>query len=296
MFGSKGVSVERKVMLRRSDDTGGQFSDPVNEHPCDYLLPVARSIVNIASIMAKEGLLPGSRRAVIQTDHGEFTISSVPLPELEPGNVLIRTMAVALNPTDFKMAKNFPCPGAIVGCDFSGVVVAVSELDSSPIASSASSSLENASMVPNSDDHQSPQIHVGDRVFGPLHGSNPANPAGGAFAEYVQAPPDLIIRAPDHLSWAEAAALGGTGHGTLCLAFWDFLQLTGTVERPLQCRSRDNGDDSEHDTNHPAPEPEYVLVYGGSTATGTMALQILRLYAPSLPMHSPLATRPPLPD
>jgi NADPH:quinone reductase-like Zn-dependent oxidoreductase len=67
---------------------------------------------------------------------------------------------------------------------------------------------------------------------------------------------------PAHWSDLRAAALGGIGWGTAGLALWqaDALSLEGRPTRPLI-----------------AAETTPVLVYGGATATGTMACQLLKL-------------------
>lgn len=151
---------------------------------------------------------------------------------------MIKTTAVALNPSDHKMGAYFPTPGAVVGMDFAGTVVALHpSLPSNPR-----------------------NINVGDRVCGIVHGSNPARLEDGAFALYIRARPELLLRVPASVPLEHAATLC-TGLSTNLLALWDpeeGLALTATPDQP-------------------APSPFPVLVYGGSTATGTLAVQLLRL-------------------
>ena len=183
--------------------------------------------------------LPETRRAIVQGAGGDLAIdANVPLPALSPTQVLVKTAAVALNPTDYKMHTNFPSPGACVGCDFAGTVVAMGS-DASTVSS----------------------LQIGDRVCSAVHGSNPIDHPSGAFSEYVAAEAELVLKIPRSMSCEKAAALGGIGHGTICLAFWQSLGLPGTPEQPVE-----------------GGKPVYVLVYGGSTSTGTMAIQILKLY------------------
>ena len=153
----------------------------------------------------------------------------------EPYDVLIRVLAVALNPTDYKMPEYHPVPGAIMGCDFMGVIV------------------ETGDDV----EHTRP----GTRVCGPMHGSNPENPDSGAFAEYLIQDARLLVRVPSSWSDLEGAALGGVGWATVALAMEDSLGLTGTPSKPALSR--------------PDGSQRPVLVYGGATATGTMACQLL---------------------
>lgn len=179
--------------------------------------------------------LPISERqtAIVMRDDGKLGLSHMALvPPLRPDMVLVRTRAVALNPTDHKMADNFSTPGAISGCDFAGDVVAIGSNVTRPLS-------------------------VGDRVAGGVYGSNPLDLTSGAFAQYVGATADILVRIPDGWSYEEAAAIGGAGPATIAIALYDSLGLKATPANP-------------------AEKPFPVLVYGGSTATGTMAIQILR--------------------
>ena len=101
-------------------------------------------------------------------------------------------------------------------------------------------------------------LKIGDRVAGAVHASNPLNPTSGAFAEYLAAWADQVWKMPNSMSWEEAAAIGWCVVGTLGLAMFRSLKLPGSPEQPAQ-------------------KNVYVLVYGGSTASGTMAIQMLRL-------------------
>lgn len=191
--------------------------------------------------MAIPNSIPKIHVAVKQGVGGRLQVTKdAAVPELTNGRILVRVRAVALNPTDYKLPLNFPSPGATAGTDFSGTVVALGpDIDPAKI-----------------------RIKIGDRVCGNVFGSNPGDHATGAFAEYVSADVDLVARIPDEMTWEEAAAVGGVGHSTVALALWtSCISLNGTPQRPFV----------GHDADR------HVLVYGGSTATGTMAMQILRL-------------------
>lgn len=185
--------------------------------------------------------LPSLQTAIKQGRDGSLTIvHDAPVTPPRPENITVRVAAVGLNPTDYKLPDKFPCPGATAGTDFAGTIVAMGT------AAAAESGLRR-----------------GQRVCGSVFGSNPLDTANGAFSEYVQVPSELVARVPDGMSWEAAAAVGGVGHTTVALALWSScLDIEGTPEAPVQQDSR---------------RGLYVLVYGGSTATGTMAIQILAL-------------------
>ncbi|KAI6085896.1 zinc-binding dehydrogenase family oxidoreductase [Hypoxylon rubiginosum] len=184
--------------------------------------------------MTSHPSLPALQRAVIQDANGRAQAAdNLPLPQLFPGTVLVKTMAISLNPSDYKMGNRFPSPGSVIGNDFAGAVVAIG-----PKTSTA--------------------LSVGDLVFGMVHGSNPADGANGAFAQYVRVPSEFALRVPTGWRPEQAAALG-VGLVINCLALW------GNALALEPC------------PDSPAQEPIPVLVYGGSTATGTMAIQLLRL-------------------
>lgn len=95
---------------------------------------------------------------------------------------------------------------------------------------------------------------IGDRVCGCVFGNNPNRLDNGAFAEYVAVPADLLFRIPEHMDYNEAATLG-VGLATVGMSLYHCLKLPMKPEQ--------------------AGKSPYVLVYGGSTATGTLAIQIL---------------------
>ena len=65
-----------------------------------------------------------AQKAVVHKSEGVSELrSDVPLPKLPANNwVLVKTKAVALNPTDWKNIARAASPGAIAGCDYAGIV------------------------------------------------------------------------------------------------------------------------------------------------------------------------------
>ncbi|KAI1467234.1 MFS general substrate transporter [Daldinia caldariorum] len=196
--------------------------------------------------------LPPSQQALQQDDNGQpYLVDKAAIPSLPPGYVLVKTYAVALNPSDHKILRNFPIPGAYLGSDFSGTVVqAAADVDTDA-------------------------LKLGTMVSGAAFNFSPTHrKANGAFAEYVRARADLLLRIappaspspspsinnPATMDPFQAATLA-TAICTCILAFWspDALNLPGTPDAP-EVREK----------------PTPVLVYGGSTATGTIAIQLLR--------------------
>jgi len=164
---------------------------------------------------------------------------SVPVPDMpSPHHVLIRVLAVGLNPTDYKMVTQFYTAGNATGCDFCGIV-----------------EVAGASAV----------LSVGTRVCGACFPYRPDNQNNGAFSQWVVEDSRQMLKVPDSWTDTQAAALGAVGWGTACLALSDpeALALAGLPSKPVE----------KH-----IP----VLVYGGATATGLIAIQLLKLsgYAP----------------
>lgn len=184
-------------------------------------------------------LIPQVQRAVVEDEAGQPIFAHDALvPRLQPKTLLVKTTAVAINPSDYKIGTNCPAPGAIMGMDFVGKIV---QMDA-----------EAAELRPD--------LAVGDRVCGFVPGSNPAHPDNGSFAEYLRAHAELVYRVPDGMGDGEAATMG-VATATAALALWHSLALPATPEAPLDSEAR---------------APVHVLVYGASTASGTMILQLLR--------------------
>jgi len=124
-----------------------------------------------------------------------------------------------------------PTPGALVGCDYAGIVEEVGKSVTKP-------------------------LKKGDRVAGFAHGSDYVQHENGAFAEYIVAKGGLQMKIPDNVSFEEAATLG-VGISTVGQGLYQSLELPWPTE--------------------PARESFPLLIYGGSTATGTLAIQFAKM-------------------
>lgn len=186
--------------------------------------------------MASSFTPPATQKAVVLDDKDQPLIrDEAPCPKLPPDQVLVRTDAVALNPSDTKMRGGFAIPYGTLGADYAGTVVAMGS-DVTGIA-------------------------VGDRVCGAQNIMFKTTAEQAAFAEYNVTRGKTWMKIPDFWS-TEAAASLPVGISTAGLA----MKLLGI---PLP--------------GEPAAEPATVLVYGGSTATATIAMQLIRLYVEKIP-------------
>ncbi|KAK5045050.1 hypothetical protein LTR84_010198 [Exophiala bonariae] len=155
------------------------------------------------------------------------------LPKLRDDYILVKTEAVALNPTDWKhVAFGLGAEGGLVGCDFAGTVIEVGNAVTKG-------------------------WKKGDRLAGVNHGGNSSNVEDGAFAEYVVSKGDLQIKIPDGLSFEDAS--------TLTLGVTTVQQ--GLYQKALKLNL----------PNDPIKEKTFVLIYGGSTATGALGVQFAKL-------------------
>ncbi|KAF1848284.1 putative enoyl reductase [Cucurbitaria berberidis CBS 394.84] len=98
-------------------------------------------------------------------------------------------------------------------------------------------------------------VAVGDRICGAQHAMNANTPERGSFRQYNVSAGKIWLKLPQSIS-TEAGATFGAGISTAGLA----LKLLGL---PLP--------------DAPVEKPVQVLIYGGSTATGTIAIQLLKL-------------------
>ena len=96
----------------------------------------------------------------------------------------------------------------------------------------------------------------GDRIAGFVHGGNSLNSEDGAFAERIAAKADVQMHIPDNMSFEDAATLGvgiiTCGQG--------LVQQMG-LNWP----------------NDPTTTKDFLLIYGGSSATGTLGIQFGKL-------------------
>lgn len=130
-------------------------------------------------------------RAVVLKDFGGLEMleeRDLPVPEPGPGEVLVRNLAVAVNPVDAKIRAAGRWAGVeppfVLGYDAAGVV---------------------AKVGPGVKDlKEGEEVYYTPEIFGNPHGT---------YAEYTPVPAGIVAKKPKNLSFAEAAAIplaGGT--------------------------------------------------------------------------------------
>jgi NADPH:quinone reductase-like Zn-dependent oxidoreductase len=169
----------------------------------------------------------------------------VAVPEPAPGELLIRVLAVAINPPDWYMREGMPgVPREMLppmdlpitlGTDVSGVVEAVA------------ADVE--------------EFAVGDEVFGLLR--FPTSLQGSAYAEYVTAPASDLAHKPAGIDHLDAAGVSMAG-----LTAWQFLIELG----------HDHPSPFQAEQHHPVAidSDTTVLVNGAAGGVGHLAVQLAK--------------------
>ncbi|KAI9171929.1 Trans-enoyl reductase ACTTS2 [Paramyrothecium foliicola] len=126
-------------------------------------------------------------QAVVVIAPHQVAVQDVPYPTLPDDDwLIVRTSAVAINPTDWKHVNSegeWDATGCWVGFDYAGVV-----------------------------EHAGPaalrSFTKGDRIAGCAHGTNYYRKTDGAFARYIVVRSGIQMHIPKTLSDVEAASLG----------------------------------------------------------------------------------------
>lgn len=146
---------------------------------------------------------PQTMKSLITQETKTVAVEEIPVPEIDEDEVLIKNVAIALNPTDWKHVDFTTNVGTIPGCDFSGTVVQIGK------------SVTN--------------FAVGDHVAGFTQGGMYKD--RGAFAEYVKTPADLVWKVPEGTLTHEEAATFGCAYWTAVQALFNPTRL-GLTEPP----------------------------------------------------------------
>ncbi|KAL1861079.1 hypothetical protein Plec18170_001594 [Paecilomyces lecythidis] len=176
------------------------------------------------------------QKAIVVTSKGQAALKTDrPVPKARDDFIVVKTVAVALNPTDWKHIDFIGPVDTIVGCDFAGIIEDIG---------------------PGVSAHKG--LKKGDKVYGVTHGGDAYNKENGAFAEHILAKANLANKIPDNLSFEDASTLA-LGLATVCHGLYMALGLN-RPEKPLS-----------------QAEKKPILIYGGSTATGSLGIQFAKL-------------------
>ncbi|RMZ76257.1 hypothetical protein DV737_g4876, partial [Chaetothyriales sp. CBS 132003] len=183
--------------------------------------------------------LPSTSKAIISRGTTATIEGSWPIhTPLPPTYILVKVHSIALNPTDWKhLNYGFGGPDpVIIGCDYAGTVVQVGE-------------------------GVTKSFSPGDRVAGCGHGSNQSQSWSGVFASYAVVKGDLAMKIPSSLTFDQAATfpLGVTTVGQ------------GLYQKALKLRLPYSST-----SDGPEGDAEWVLIYGGSSATGSLGIQFAK--------------------
>jgi len=174
---------------------------------------LALTAINASAVLAAPAAVPKDQVAIVQHGYGgPEVLKAETVPVLEPGEgqILIRIVAVGVNPVDWKAREGIngrpagsgrrpnPPDRVIPGIDVAGVVVKL-----------------GAGV---------PDLKVGDAVAGVVGGG--AQGLNGAYAHYALAPAARVILKPRSLTYAQAAGLGTAGN-TAALALYRLKPVAG---------------------------------------------------------------------
>lgn len=171
------------------------------------------------------------------------TVESLPIPKIGSNQLLIKTVAVAANPTDWKhIIFQAGQPGNVVGSDASGIVTEVGA--------------------------DVKGFKEGDIVSTFLHGNFSSR---GAFGEYVIADPNTTVlfnaatfKKDEVLKEGETYPVGpiDTFEGSASITL-GLVTVSLSLAGNLNVSAEDKG--------------KFILIWGGATATGTLAIQVAKL-------------------
>jgi len=194
--------------------------------------------------------LPTTMKAVVIEGKTAVVKSGVPLPNLPNGSMMIKPMAVGGNPTDWKHIEYGLGPqGAIEGCDVAGEIV---------------------QLTPDVDTNK---FHLGDFVYGFVHGASVRAPDNGAYAEYVALDSKLAFTAPKSLQFSDKD-LVPAGAITTYEAAASIPGAWTTAGGSLFHHFNMKYDWEPKEPQHNFP----ILIWGGSSVLGQSLVQLAKKY------------------
>lgn len=186
------------------------------------------------------------KAAVIYGDH--LTVKEVPVPEVRDGMVLIKTRAVAGNPTDWKhIVSKIGPQGSISGCDVSGEIVKIgANVDTS-------------------------KYKIGQKAYGLTHGSSVKHPDNGAFAEYSLLDPKIAYFPNQDITMSGKDTIP---EGTVKY-FEDGASFPVSLTTAGAVLHSNLGLDLKWEPSEPQRDHP-VLFWGGATGVGQLLIQVAK--------------------
>ncbi|TLS31068.1 hypothetical protein PpBr36_02607 [Pyricularia pennisetigena] len=226
--------------------------------------------------------IPPTRSALVVSGPGQLDLVTQPMPEPGPGQVLVRVACVALNPSDAKMVNAGVPLGSVAGLDFAGVVVAVG-----PPAGSFPAT--NGQDDPPKEEHGR-QITIGSRVCSLAFGYNKDGGLTGGFADYVLAEAHLLVPVPDGMALDETATLPvGLITGGMVLFHELGLDATERAMHDSDLAEEEEEEEKKKKDILDHQDRRTALVYGGSTASGLIMIQLLKQQVTNSAGFDPIA-------
>ncbi|KAK4937523.1 hypothetical protein LTR10_021894 [Elasticomyces elasticus] len=177
-----------------------------------------------------------NQAAFLDGEGSRFRVGEAPMPQAEPGRIVIRNRFTAVNPADWKVQDNgFFIRGypIVVGEDVAGDVVDVGE------------------GVTN--------VKRGDRVIAHLDNLATQKVEHGGFALYCSAPAGTVAIVPSNISYADASVLP-TAFDTAAVGLYSQASQ-GFLGLPFPSAD-------------PPPSGKTIVVWGGSSSVGALATQL----------------------
>lgn len=178
-------------------------------------------------------------RAIIQDRYGApdevLRLAEIERPEIEADEVLVRVRAASVHADVWHTVTGFPHVMRLMGAGLSSPKNPIPGIDMAGVVEAAGSDVT--------------RFQPGDAVFGETHlGLQWQN--GGAYAEYVAVPADILAAKPDNVTFEEAASVPTSGMIAL---------------------------ENLYSVGMPGPDQQ-VLVNGAGGGVGSIALQLAKAH------------------
>lgn len=200
---------------------------------------------------------------ILDAEQRTANVKSVPFPRPAAHELLIRVVAVALNPIDSLYVCNpLALTGRTIGSDFAGVVDALGDEVPQPMSG----------------------LKRGDRVAGFLQGACSVNDRPGAFAEFLVCPWDLVWKVGEETRLQKAAAVSLCGL-TAAQALFFRMGLEApfhwAMKEPATAAAPPKPEEKHSIQKPPRSRTVSFFIYGASTSVGLYAAQLVRRSAES---------------